>query len=89
MGVDKVILITLLNPFTQVPAAVVTETGEGPVTIKSLPFAAIELHCIFFLNTSSKDAGAQLTVVKLSMGVGCKGEITNGTLLPARIFLSQ
>ena len=89
MDSDNVILRMLLTPFSQLPCALITETGAVPVTTKSLPFAATELHRIFFLNTNCNVFGEHPTDVKLSMGVGANGRIRSGKLFPGEIFLSQ
>ena len=61
-GLFNTTLIIFETPFAhEAPKAFRTETGALPVTIKSLPSGAIELHFIPFLKTSCKVSGAHAT----------------------------
>ena len=62
--------ILLETAFTQLVAAPVMVTLDGPVTVKSLPSGATELQSIFFSKTNCKELGAHVNAVKLSIGVG-------------------
>jgi hypothetical protein len=63
--------------------AELTVTVEGPVTIKSLPFTATELHNIGSAKVSVIDDGVQGGGVTLPIATAVCGTIVNGALLPA------
>src|SRR5947209_2878527 len=96
IGLLNLTLIMVDRPATQLsPNAPITETGYGPFTTKSVPFAATELHNIGFLKTSLKISGAQATGVMLSIGVGASGsavkdmeESTELSQLSSKVLLS-
>src|SRR5436190_21039476 len=86
MGADKCTLITLVNPSAlQTPSAPETVTAAGPLTMKSLPFVAIELQNIGLLKTSSSISGAQPIGERLSIGVGTSGKTVTGKDCPEGI----
>src|SRR4051812_29444349 len=79
MGADRCTRITFVNPSAlQTPSAPETVTAPGPLTMKSLPFAAIELQNIGSLKTSSSIPGAQPIGERLSIGVGTRGNTVTG-----------
>src|SRR5262249_18128554 len=82
-------MILLLLSLLHIPEAPVITTLEGPVTWKSLPSGAMVLQRINFEKTSCKILGEHPTGVRLSIGVGCIGEIAKGIFSPGTIGVLQ
>ena len=74
----------MVSPFAlHIPDAAVTVTAEGPVTIKSLPLAAIELHNILSVKFTLIEDGEQFGGGIVPIGIGGWGTTANCVLLPA------
>ena len=59
----------VVSPFgSHTPDADATVTADGPVTIKSVPFDAIDVQRMGELNTSFNEEGEQVTGTMLSIG---------------------
>ena len=77
-------VIELVSPFAlHVPIAPVIDTAAGPAIIKSLPFAAIELHKIFSVKFNVIEEGEQFGGGIVPIGIEGCGASANWALLPA------
>ncbi|SRR5258706_3394658 len=82
--------IVVVNPWaSQLPAADATVIAEGPVTLKSLPLAAMDEHRIGEGKISFNNEGEQPIGERLSIGTGDAGGIVNNASSPAVVLLLQ
>src|SRR5882762_4751085 len=90
IGLESITLISEVSPFVQeLPDALFITTGAGPVTVKSLPSGAMELHFIGLLKTNTNVSFIQITGRMLSIGVGTFGINVSVALSPTGSPVAQ
>jgi hypothetical protein len=85
IGAENCNVMLVVSPAALQLTAVAAETvtGDGPVIIKSLPLAAIELQLIGSVKLSVTDEGAQVGGVTVPMGIAAWLARKKGAFDPA------